>query len=575
MAKIPEKLLKLRKGHNLSQEFIAEKLGIDVFDYMAMENGRNSIDKVTIDKIANLYEITSEELVDDAQDVRVLPLGNKFKEENKKYKKIEFFNNLKHGKYNVHIFVGLVVLIFLVILIITLPKSYRGDLSIVDEPNMVLTANSDTVVSIDNNVVSKGADKVEFTSNSIVKVVSGINYFVGLSDDGKVYTYGLNVKYQKEIDKLNNVVDIASGESHILALLSNGKVKCIGNNDYNQCEVSKWKNVKKIFADGYGSIGVTDDELLVAGKVPGLELINNRDFKQVEFDKNKMFVLYADGSVALEGDNRYNLEGFENIVEIALDDSFVAGLKKDGTVVIGIDNYLLSEKIKHYTNIKTIDAGESYLVMFDGSNVYGIGDNKYNQFEEKNVELKPLASIKNLKIEKTETDVEITFDPVENAQIYKLNVEELDIEARVEENKFILPLVNFEPDTKYIITITAINTFGLYLDSETKHMVFSYTEDEKDNSVTIDKEKDDNKVEIILETSFKVQTLEGMKVEDFISYVTSLGYSKENLIDEKVNDCLNDQTIISVTGLKSGEEITSSDIKTREIKYKYCEVGIN
>lgn len=57
MNHLPNKLLKLRKHYNYSQSYLAEVLGIDTLEYMAIENGRGMIDYNQCKKLANLYHV--------------------------------------------------------------------------------------------------------------------------------------------------------------------------------------------------------------------------------------------------------------------------------------------------------------------------------------------------------------------------------------------------------------------------------------------------------------------------------------------------------------------------------------
>ena len=69
MNRLPKKLLKLRKHYNYSQSKIAEVLGIDVVEYMAIENGNKVCNFEQCKKLAALYRIKVIELFSNSSSV--------------------------------------------------------------------------------------------------------------------------------------------------------------------------------------------------------------------------------------------------------------------------------------------------------------------------------------------------------------------------------------------------------------------------------------------------------------------------------------------------------------------------
>ena len=56
------KLKQLRSVNNFTQEFIAKKLGVSQAYYSNLETGKNKFNKKNLEKLATLYNTTSEEI---------------------------------------------------------------------------------------------------------------------------------------------------------------------------------------------------------------------------------------------------------------------------------------------------------------------------------------------------------------------------------------------------------------------------------------------------------------------------------------------------------------------------------
>ena len=69
MNSLPNKLLTLRKHYNFSQGFVAKNVGMDIFSYMAVENGRMMADYEQLRKIAAFYHLDIAELIDNRKEV--------------------------------------------------------------------------------------------------------------------------------------------------------------------------------------------------------------------------------------------------------------------------------------------------------------------------------------------------------------------------------------------------------------------------------------------------------------------------------------------------------------------------
>lgn len=60
---LPENLRKIRVLKNFSQDYVAEKINVSVSSYARYETGKVEIDFYSVAKLADLYEMTIDDLV--------------------------------------------------------------------------------------------------------------------------------------------------------------------------------------------------------------------------------------------------------------------------------------------------------------------------------------------------------------------------------------------------------------------------------------------------------------------------------------------------------------------------------
>lgn len=63
-SKTLQKIRQLRNDKNLTQEFVADKIGVSQSHYAKLENGKVKLNLATIHKIASVLEINVAELMD-------------------------------------------------------------------------------------------------------------------------------------------------------------------------------------------------------------------------------------------------------------------------------------------------------------------------------------------------------------------------------------------------------------------------------------------------------------------------------------------------------------------------------
>ena len=254
-------------------------------------------------------------------------------------------------------------------------------------------------------------------------------------------------------------------------------------------------------------------------------------------------------------------------LNIAVGDEFIAALDKSGRVYIDIDNYKISDEVNNWKDIIAIAAGKDYLVAFDGNNLYGVGNNAYNQFDVVESQKLTLPSVSNIKIERDEHNLIITFDEVVNASEYRLQMDVgAGIAVRSCEPKFVIELNRLENEKNYTIEIVAIGS-DRYDNSQPSSTNYKYIKEEEPEV------SETPKVEI--EIPFTLDMLEGKSKASFEAYLKGFGVMDDKLIAHETEiPCESgEEIVLGVSGITNYQSITKSELLEKEIHYYYCKVG--
>ncbi len=559
-----DKLVLLRKSNNYSQSDIANKLGIDTFEYMSIENGNKAFKYEYCVILSKLYKINLEDLFCYESELKI-----KKREENSN---VSFKLPLFRYRYYI-------ITILLLLILITSLLPLLGNKK---EERIKLKANyhikaADTFVVYNDLITAYGRGEntngqLNIDSTNVVKVDAGASFSVVLENDGKVKAYGLINRLNDPILKWENIIDIAVGDDFIVGLKNNGRVLCEGNNTNGNCSLSKYSAIKRILVDRKLVILFEEKNYHILGETSFMNSLKNEDvFKITSIASNgkELVMSFIDGSVKYLGSNNYNLGAFKNIRKVVIGDNFIAGLKNDGRVILVSGNYLLNDEVSKWKNIVDISATNDYLVAYDGNKVYGVGNNAYEQFDKNEIEAIELSKPTGLKISNDEEKIVINFNEVANASGYKLNIYPNNLEFKSKTNFIEVPLTSFLANKEYRLSLKALSDNEYYKDSEAFEINWLYEKMEDNNN------EEENKVTII-EFPFKIESLIGKTKIDFLNYLANLGYDLNKLKENKSElSCPNNQSeaiITKVEGIVSGEELVKSQLLEREISYEYCEI---
>lgn len=572
MNNLPNKLVRLRKHYGYSQEYVANFLGVDVYRYMSYENGGDMINYEECKKLASLYDVKIIDIFKNFDDIELKNDDQYTTDEiNIKYftKKKSIFKRMKEKPLVPAVILGIVlgISIFFLISFITGNKEVSLNISNINR----LAASPTTVVYIDDSGALKGSGSnnnsqiSNLLSTGAVSVKEGLDFTAVLKSDGTVVTYGFGSKNAAEVEKWKNIVSISAGDNHLVALDDDGKLYCAGDNTSGQCNLSEFKNIVKVFATENGTVGLNKQgDLYFTADIVGISKLSKaKGLKDLDSNNMNLIYLNEDGTCGYFAVNDitafYKIDKWKDIVDVACGDDFFVGLKDDGTVLIAIDNKKISDEVSNWTNIIAISASDNYLVAYDGTNILGVGNNAYGQFEKDEPDLITLDSVKNVSIDINENTVEVSFDEVKNASSYKVAL--YSETSKIKDDTLKGTTIKydnslFENGQMYKIEITALGN-ELYLNSDTISHEFEFE---------LEKKADEEKIQI-------KEGLVGMGRTDFETYLKELEVGSKNATVDLENECKTSLEVITeVSGITSGSEYKKATLNRTTVNYKYCKL---
>jgi hypothetical protein len=191
------------------------------------------------------------------------------------------------------------------------------------------------------------ADLSEWTD--MVSVSMGARHGVGVRADGSVVSVG-NDKYCTECDRWENITAVAAGSYHTVGLQKDGRVVATGQGDYGQCEVEGWKHIAGVAAGAFFTAGLRMDGKVLITPIRTVESALPSAATQIE--QTNLLLRELEEKLA-------PVQQWEDIIAIAAWDSYLLGLKEDGTVVsAGLDSFGRCD-VSGWTDIVSIAAGST------------------------------------------------------------------------------------------------------------------------------------------------------------------------------------------------------------------------
>lgn len=248
----------------------------------------------------------------------------------------------------------------------------------------------------------------ELNTVGVESIATGITYSVALGENGKVYTWGVDVNNVLSVPKTiaaENLTKVVSGDRHVVALTAGGKVYAWGNNNFNQAEVPyEISNVLQLetavdilAGDQFTGILTNKGKLYVWGSTLAtrLDIVPSAfqgNIKKAVASSFNILLLDNNGKVGIMGQSGTPLEtampdylkdGSVQLVDITVTLRTAAGIDKDGKLYVWGENFndllKLPEGIEN-AKITQVVAGRAHFMAIDSEGkLYTWGSNKYNQ----------------------------------------------------------------------------------------------------------------------------------------------------------------------------------------------------
>lgn len=561
---LPSKLNKLRKHYNYSQQYVADKLGIDVVEYMGYENGNDMLNYRHMKKLASLYHVSINDIFKNSDDIELPEIKEDTNEINAKYfmpeKNIK--NKVKGFIINHKVATIIIGILLLAIIILSINLSYvYKPYTIYRENINRLSVSETTVIYIqDSGAIGFSGSNTNgqldnLAVTSAIKVCEGDGFSAVLNEDGSVVTSGMISKNAKEVESWRNIIDIAAGNNHLAGLDSNGRVYCVG--DSEACDIAGTRGVTKIFATDNATIALNEiGTLSYSGSLIGSSYLGDfLNIKDIASSENILAILNSEDTLNVYSKSGSYLksETWTELVDVACGNDFVAALDKYGKVYIEIDNDEISEQVSEWSNIIAIAAGKDYLIGFDGKNIMGVGNNSYNQFVKEEKQKSTLEKCSGIEYMLDQENIYIQFEGVNNSSGYlvSLNVG-TGLSKRVDNAETVeFSTENMIEGKTYTISIISIGT-GDYKDSDPSELSFIY-----------------NKPEEVV--NVEIEEYVGKSVEELQEYLEKIDVTYKGDVDEEAICDGNNEVIVKIDGLKNGP-YEESDLITKLVRFTYCKV---
>lgn len=391
MNKLPEKLVLLRKHANLSQGDIASRLNVPVTEYMQWENGNSICSVVLLKRMADMFGITVDDLVDNTksivipepvieqsatipfnggQDINATQMYDGSLGDTMQTQQFSSLNDKNDQDDDGHTRV-----------------MNTSDLSNVEEKDASHSYDDeDEEEEVKPKKKKKPASPIKKKQTmiiigavaAIVVVIavvlllfnkSGSSLNVG--NDNRIAlgdTYSLYVDNQGNIKKYGNFsstenfstgVQVAAFDDHAAVLLKNGTVISSDGN----ADVKEWKHIKYIAAGKDHTVGVTDEGTVVCtGNESACKVSEWKNISSVYAGNGFTLGLTNDGAIKASGSNTDAVSNQSNVRHISISDNLIALTKKDGKVTIYPIGSAESLDTGSWTDIQSAAVGNNLAV---------------------------------------------------------------------------------------------------------------------------------------------------------------------------------------------------------------------
>lgn len=443
--RLPEKLLILRKHFGFSQQELANKMGVNVVEYMGWENGRAICNLAQFKRLATIFQISLDDMLENSIDVQlpslgledsieipflkgeedVLPgvplgmMGNSINERTAQMNKVTPIEqrvqetakqpiakpvktinrvdqtttktNTKKSNSKLFAILGGIFGVLLLALLIFYFMNSNGNqdglnLKLNQTERLTLSETYAIYVKDDGSVVSTGQSPQLTEFKDVVQISSRSNFAVGLKKDGTLVATGSNTYGQLNVTEIKNAIDVAAGSKHTVAALEDGTVACVGDESLGACDVKEWKDIVDVEAGAGFTLGIdSTGSVFVSGNVANSQAMTaQKNIKKIAVGNSEVAFLTNDQTVMMVplSGSATNVTSFKNITQVAVGNGFVIGLGSDGKVQISTTKDELKKIVSTWTGVGSIAANGDTIVAYTTSGILvGAGANSYSVYQ--------------------------------------------------------------------------------------------------------------------------------------------------------------------------------------------------
>lgn len=247
-------------------------------------------------------------------------------------------------------------------------------------PKGQIAIGRDSVFCLNENgrpIPLEGGQNSSFSAEKrkFVKLASTGKGYIGLTEKGTVVIETPKRGFYDfcDLDCYDNVKDITACEGHMAILFEDGRVRCFDipgwwESPDHASKVFEWFFIKQVAMGYYNVMGLKDDgTVLYHSENPNTNThyydhcrnVIQIDCTSVYYGNDYSAVLHADGTVT--SDSFEGVKEWRDIIQIAVNEWFIAGLKRDGTVVAIEDGKDVSDQID-WTDVVNIECKFFLLV---------------------------------------------------------------------------------------------------------------------------------------------------------------------------------------------------------------------
>ena len=398
--RLPEKLSALRKSYGYAQADLAVQLHVELSDYLNWENGNRIPTIYQLQRLAGLYRVPIQELVDNTREVSIPqadPMGDSIQ--------IPFMKNagsVPPGLPKTDEEFDQTILPIDGSLSNQMSDTKRVDMPLADDRMHVAATQMSSIVEEEEKPLrsnkkkkkrsnkymiiascigivvlilllvffrfaGQSKNKTVVTLSDTNRLAMGNGFALYLQGEGNLKTFGDSAV---QLDS-KDLVQVSAGGSFALGLKKDGTVVCAGNSG-DACKVADWKNIQMIAAGTGHSVGLTSEgKVVCTGSTAACNVNGWNDVAAVYAGNEITIARMKDGTLKVSGavSSAEQLQGQKNVADVAIGKNQIAILNNSGNVTCLAINSGNTSNTAAWTGMRRAVVGDQFAAALSGGKV--------------------------------------------------------------------------------------------------------------------------------------------------------------------------------------------------------------